>query len=420
MSGAPGGARPGEGAAAREAAPGGAPPVEGATVRAAAPGGAPPLLVERPEAGVVALTLNRPAARNCLSEALLGALEAALGELEAEAAGGEGARAVVLRAAGPAFSAGHDLKEMRARRADPDGGRAYYAALFARCSRLMARVVRLPQPVIAAVRGVATAAGCQLVASCDLAVAGRGATFATPGVHLGLFCSTPMVALSRTVGPKHALELLLVGDPVGAERALAMGLVNRVVDDAAVDAEALALARAIASRPPRVVRGGKAAFHRQLGLDLDGAYEYASGLMAEGCAGPEAAEGIDAFVEKRPPRWPGALKASVRAAGACRKAGPSRSEPAGRVRGARRRPRPPPRRLERVRMPRAFRAKGGGRGGAGRARSRGPLLARPCAFGGVSRQDRRLIPWVFGPLSGHRLSRSSLATGRSRRHRLVL
>jgi enoyl-CoA hydratase/carnithine racemase len=212
---------------------------------------------------------------------------------------------VVLRGAGPAFSAGHDLKEMRARRSDADGGRAYYAELFARCSRLMTRLVRLPQPVVAAVRGVATAAGCQLVASCDLAVAGRGASFATPGVNIGLFCSTPMVALSRNVASKHALEMLLVGDPVGAERALAMGLVNRVVDDEAVDAEAAALARTIAARPPRVVRGGKAAFHRQLGLELDVAYAYASGLMAEGAAGPDAIEGIDAFVAKRAPRWPG-------------------------------------------------------------------------------------------------------------------
>jgi enoyl-CoA hydratase/carnithine racemase len=309
VSGGPGGP-PSGGAPPGGEQSGGAPPggaqAGGAPPGGAQAGGAPPLLVEGPEAGVVTLTLNRPAARNGLSEALLGALEGALGGLEAGAEGGGGARAVVLRAAGPAFSAGHDLKEMRARRADADGGRAYYAALFARCSRLMVRLVRLPQPVVAAVRGVATAAGCQLVASCDLAVAGRGASFATPGVHIGLFCSTPMVALSRNVAAKHALEMLLLGDAVGAERALAMGLVNRVVDDDAVDAEALALARALAACPPRVVRGGKAAFYRQLELDLDGAYDYATGLMAVGAAGPDAAEGIDAFVEKRPPRWPGA------------------------------------------------------------------------------------------------------------------
>jgi enoyl-CoA hydratase/carnithine racemase len=268
--------------------------------------GAPPaLLVAGPQGGVVTLTLNRPAARNCLSDALLGELEGALDRLEAGAEVAGGARAVVLRGEGPAFCAGHDLKEMRARRADPDGGRAYYAELFARCSRFMTRLTRLPQPVIAAVRGVATAAGCQLVASCDLAVAGRGASFATPGVHIGLFCSTPMVALSRNVASKHALEMLLVGDPIGAPRALEVGLVNRVVDDDRVDDEALALARAIAARPPRVVRGGKAAFYRQAGLGLEEAYAYASGLMAEGAAGPDAAEGIDAFVEKRRPRWPG-------------------------------------------------------------------------------------------------------------------
>ncbi len=272
--------------------------------RPAPPDGPPPLRVSEPAEGVVALTLDRPAARNGLSEAMLAALEGALAALAAGAEGPGGARAVVLRAEGPAFCAGHDLKEMRARRADADGGRAYYAGLFARCSRLMLRLGRLPQPVIAAVRGVATAAGCQLVASCDLAVAGRGASFATPGVHIGLFCATPMVALSRVVAEKHALEMLLVGDAIGAERALAVGLVNRVVDDEAVDAEALALARAVASRPPRVVRAGKAAFRRQLGLGPEEAYAYASGLMAEGAAGPDAAEGIDAFLEKRAPRWP--------------------------------------------------------------------------------------------------------------------
>lgn len=270
---------------------------------AAGPIEGPPLSVGEAEGGVVVLTLDRPRARNVLSEAMLGAFEAALHALEAAAGAGE-VRAVVLRAAGSAFCAGHDLKEMRARQVDADGGRAYYAALFARCSSVMTRLRRLPQPVIAAVRGIATAAGCQLVASCDLAVAGARASFATPGVNIGLFCSTPMVALSRNVASKHALEMLLVGEAVSAERALAMGLVNRVVDDEAVEAEALALARAIAARPARVVQGGKAAFYRQLGLELDDAYAYASGLMAEGAAGPEAAEGIDAFLAKRAPRWP--------------------------------------------------------------------------------------------------------------------
>lgn len=251
---------------------------------------------------VAVLTLARPEARNALSDALLAALAAELDALAEDAA----VKAVVLAAEGPAFCAGHDLKEMTARRAEPDGGRAAFAETFARCSATMRKVIRLPQPVIAAVEGVATAAGCQLVASCDLAVAGANARFATPGVDIGLFCSTPMVALTRNVAPKHAMEMLLLGEPVGADEAARIGLVNRVVPAGGALDEALRLAEVIASKSRHTVRIGKRAFYEQREMALDQAYDYASQVMTENMLARDAAEGIGAFVEKRQPVWTGA------------------------------------------------------------------------------------------------------------------
>lgn len=260
---------------------------------------APPPLLRRDDGAVATLTLNRPGARNALSEALLDALRAELDALAAD----RSVRAVVLAANGPVFSAGHDLKEMTARRADPDRGRAYYADVLGRCAATMLAIVRLPQPVIAAVEGMATAAGCQLVCSCDLAVAGAAARFATPGVQIGLFCSTPMVALSRTVAPRHAMAMLLLGEPVEAAEAARIGLVNAVVPAGAALAEAGRMAAAIAAKSGATVRIGKRAFHEQRELDLDAAYAHASRVMVENMLAPDAAEGIGAFVAKRAPVW---------------------------------------------------------------------------------------------------------------------
>lgn len=249
---------------------------------------------------VLRLTLNRPEARNALSEALMAALQTELDKAAADKA----VRAIVLAAEGPAFCAGHDLKEMTARRIDPDKGRAAYAALFAQCSKLMQTIVRHPKPVIAEVQGIATAAGCQLVASCDLALASSSARFATPGVNIGLFCSTPMVALSRNVSRKHAMEMLLTGQMVSAEDAQRIGLINRVVGSNVLGAETMKLAALIASKPAATVKVGKEAFYRQLELDLSEAYDYASRVMTENMLAAEAEEGICAFVEKREPNWP--------------------------------------------------------------------------------------------------------------------
>ncbi len=260
-----------------------------------------PVLVRQDRDGVACLTLNRPQARNALSEALLGALGDALARIADDAS----VRAVILSAEGPAFSAGHDLKEMTGRRADPDRGRAYYAEVLERCAGVMQAIVRLPQPVIAAVEGVATAAGCQLVASCDLAVAGAEARFCTPGVQIGLFCSTPMVALSRTMGRKHALEMLLLGEMADAQTACRFGLVNRVVPAGhALDA-ARRMAESIASRSPLAVRVGKRAFTEQAEMPLPDAYAHATRVMVENMLARDAQEGIGAFMEKRPPVWEG-------------------------------------------------------------------------------------------------------------------
>jgi enoyl-CoA hydratase/carnithine racemase len=248
---------------------------------------------------IAVLTLNRPAARNSLSEALLRALEAELIAIAAD----RSVRAVVIAANGPVFSAGHDLKELTSRRSDADGGRAYFAHIMTLCSTVMQQIVRLPQPVIAAVQGTATAAGCQLVATCDLAIASTAARFATPGVNIGLFCSTPMVALSRNVSPKHAMELLLTGDAISAEDAVHIGLINRAVAPGTEHKTALALAHTIAAKSRHVVKVGKEAFYRQIDMDLTQAYKYAAEVMTDNMMARDAAEGISAFIEKRAPVW---------------------------------------------------------------------------------------------------------------------
>jgi enoyl-CoA hydratase/carnithine racemase len=212
-------------------------------------------------------------------------------------------RAVVLAANGPAFCAGHDLKEINARRTDADRGRAYFNRIMELCSTVMQQIVTLPQPVIAAVHATATAAGCQLVASCDLAVASETAKFATPGVNIGLFCSTPMVALSRNVSRKHAMEMLLTGDLIPAEGAARIGLINRVVAPGSERAQALALAEKIAGKSALTVKIGKEAFYRQAEMPLADAYKYASEVMVENMLARDAEEGISAFIEKREPKW---------------------------------------------------------------------------------------------------------------------
>lgn len=245
---------------------------------------------------IATLTLNRPAARNALSMGLMEALDAELAAIERDSE----VQIVIIAANGPAFSAGHDLREIRA-----NPSREAYQAVFAMCSRLMQRIVRLPKPVIAQVQGVATAAGCQLVATCDLAVAAETARFATPGVDIGLFCSTPMVALTRAVGRKPAMEMLLTGEMVTARRAQELGLVNRVVPEAELTRATRELAAQIASKSPLTLAIGKEAFYRQAEMDLEAAYGYASEVMTRNMLARDAGEGIDAFLQKRAPRWTG-------------------------------------------------------------------------------------------------------------------
>lgn len=249
--------------------------------------------------GVATLTLNDPASRNALSDAMLATLEATLAAIAADRA----VKAVVLRAEGPVFCSGHNLKDIMARRADPDRGRAYFVALLESCARVMLAIERLPQPVIAAVQGPATAAGCQLVATCDLAIASDKATFATPGVHIGLFCSTPMVALSRNVTNKHAMEMLLIGDPLPASEAVRIGLVNRQVPAGRETAEAERIARLIAAKASATVRVGKRAFYEQREMTREAAYRHASAVMVDNMLARDAEEGVAAFVQKRPPVW---------------------------------------------------------------------------------------------------------------------
>lgn len=259
------------------------------------------ILLREDEGGVATLTLNRPDALNALSEGLIGALQGEFDRL----AGDRSVKAVILRGAGRAFCAGHDLREMQAARQAPDGGREAYQALFARCSRMMTTIPRLPQPVIAEVQGVAAAAGCQLVASCDMAVAGESARFGVNGVNIGLFCSTPMVALSRNIGRKKTFELLTTGELLTAAEARDHGLVNRVVPDDRLDDEARALAERVAAKLGSAVRVGKRAFYEQLEMPLDAAYAHTGCVIAENMMHPDTAEGISAFLEKRPPDWPG-------------------------------------------------------------------------------------------------------------------
>jgi enoyl-CoA hydratase/carnithine racemase len=243
----------------------------------------PSILLRETVGSIGVLTLNRPAARNSLSEGLIGELHAVLDDM----AGDKTVRAVVIAASGPVFSAGHDLKELTARRADADRGRAYFAHMMTICSAMMQAIVRLPKPVIAAVQGVATAAGCQLVASCDLAIASEHAKFATPGVDIGLFCSTPMVT----------------GEPISATRAREIGLVNRVVPAGTERDAAIALAEQVAHKSAHTVKIGKEAFYRQAEMNLADAYRFATEVMTENMMARDAEEGIGAFIAKREPKW---------------------------------------------------------------------------------------------------------------------
>jgi enoyl-CoA hydratase/carnithine racemase len=258
-----------------------------------------PVVLRQDADRIAILSLNRPQSRNTLSEAMLQALL----ENFAAIANDRKVRAVIVTAEGPAFSSGHDLKEITAHRRDADGGRSYVKRVVETCSTLMQNIMDLPQPVIAAVDGTATAAGCQLVATCDLAIAAETARFCTPGVHIGLFCSTPMVALSRNVTSKHALEMLLTGDTISAEEAFRIGLVNRVVSAGTEREEALKLARKLAGKSALTVKMGKRAFYRQREMSVGDAYRYATEVMVENMMARDAEEGIGAFVQKRTPKW---------------------------------------------------------------------------------------------------------------------
>jgi enoyl-CoA hydratase/carnithine racemase len=266
---------------------------------ARAPTPQPPILLQENVGSIRVLTLNRPVARNSLSEALIAELHGALKQIHDD----NSVRAVVIAANGPAFSAGHDMKELTERRSDADRGRAYFGQIMNACSAMMQAVVHLPMPVVAAVQGIATAAGCQLVASCDLAVASEAAGFATPGVDIGLFCSTPMVALSRNIPRKQAMEMLLTGEPISAATAKNIGLVNRVVAAGTERDAAIALAQKVALKSAYTVKLGKEAFYRQAEMSLADAYRYTAEVMTENMMARDAEEGIGAFIEKREPKW---------------------------------------------------------------------------------------------------------------------
>lgn len=248
---------------------------------------------------VAVVEMNRPSALNALSDGLLAALTGTLTELAADS----GVRVVVLRGAGKAFCAGHDLKEMQAGRAAPDKGAAYFADLFTRCGALMQLIPAMPQPVIAQVQGIATAAGCQLVASCDMAVAAEDTRFGVNGVNIGLFCSTPMVALSRNIPRKQAFEMLTTGEFIPAERARDLGLINRLAPPDRLEAETMQLAHMVAGKLGAAVRIGKRAFYEQAGMPLDRAYDYTRDVMVENMLLRDTDEGINAFIEKRKPDW---------------------------------------------------------------------------------------------------------------------
>jgi enoyl-CoA hydratase/carnithine racemase len=266
---------------------------------ARAPSPQPPVLLRETIGSIAVLTLNRPAARNSLSAAMIASLHAGLNDIRDD----KTVRGVVIAANGPAFSAGHDMKELTARRTDPDRGRAFFAEMMTACSAMMQAIVHLPKPVVASVQGIATAAGCQLVASCDLAIASEAASFATPGVDIGLFCSTPMVALSRNVPRKQAMEMLLTGEPIAADRAREIGLVNRVVPAGSELGAAIELAQQVALKSAYTVKLGKEAFYRQAEMSLADAYRYAAEVMTENMMARDAEEGIGAFIEKRTPTW---------------------------------------------------------------------------------------------------------------------
>ena len=263
---------------------------------------APQPLLRSDHDGVTVLTLNAPREMNVLSERMLAALSATLDEISED----RSVKAVILRSAGDHFCAGHNLKEMTARRADPDGGFQYFQDLFATCSAMMLRIVHLPQPVIAEVKGIATAAGCQLVASCDLAVAAADARFATSGVNIGLFCSTPMVALSRNIPRKQAMEMLLLGEFIAAERMAEFGLINQVVPLDQLEQASAQMARKIAGKSPAAIKIGKRAFYAQAEMSLEQAYAYAGRVMAENMMAQDAEAGIGAFTTKQAmPNWTG-------------------------------------------------------------------------------------------------------------------
>ena len=257
-------------------------------------------ILERNDAGAVSyLTLNIPTNLNALSDAMLAALRAEFLQLETDTT----IRAIVLRGAGKAFCAGHDLKEMTRGRQSPDKGATYFADLFARCAEVMQLIPRLPQPVIAQVHGMATAAGCQLVATCDMAVAAQGTRFGVNGVNIGLFCSNPMVALSRNVPRKLAFEMLTTGDFIEATRAAEIGLINRVVAPEDLETATSELATTIAGKLGSAIKIGKRAFYEQLQLPLDQAYAHTGAVMVENLMQPDTIEGIQAFIDKRDPDW---------------------------------------------------------------------------------------------------------------------
>ncbi|MGE0241081.1 MAG: enoyl-CoA hydratase [Parvibaculaceae bacterium] len=257
------------------------------------------ILLRERQQGILRLTLNDPKTRNSLSEAMMASLAVALDEAKRD----DETRVIVIAATGPAFCSGHNLKEITERRHDEDQGKAYFTKLMAHCSALMQAIVHHPRPVIAEVHAPTSAAGCQLVASCDLALASEQARFATPGVNIGLFCSTPMIALSRNVSRKHAMEMLLTGEMIDAEVACRIGLVNRVVATQLLRAGVDDLALRIAGKSKAVTRIGKEAFYRQIDMPLADAYDYAARVMVENLLMQDAKEGIGAFIDKRPPDW---------------------------------------------------------------------------------------------------------------------
>jgi enoyl-CoA hydratase/carnithine racemase len=258
-----------------------------------------PLLLREMKGPIAVITFNRPAQRNTLSEEVIAALHATLNEVAADTT----IRALIIASQGPVFSSGHDLKQLTAHRSDADGGRAYFAKTMNACSAMMQAIVNLPKPVIAAVQGIATAAGCQLVASCDMAVASDDARFATSGIDNGLFCSTPMVALSRNVSRKQAMEMLMTGEPISAQRAVEIGLINHAVPAGHERDAAIALAQKVARKSAHAIKLGKQAFYKQVEMNLADAYRLTAEVMTENMMAFDAIEGIGAFIEKREPKW---------------------------------------------------------------------------------------------------------------------